>query len=105
MRISRGRGGRRHRCVQSAATSAFTFPEQRSAPHRPTFGILDEEERPTKGKGINDLQRPWISEIAQAQRYKAANQRGATLIGDKISYALIGVDIILALAVGIGIAW
>lgn len=69
------------------------------------YNILEESEKPTKGKDINDLNRPWITEIAQAQRYKAENQQAPSLIGDKITYALIVVDIVLVLAVGIGIAW
>lgn len=67
-------------------------------PHK----ILTDDELPELDKDINKLDRKGIKEIAQAQCYRAENQKGASLLVDKITTYL-GIPVII-LAVAIAIA-
>ena len=64
-------------------------------PHK----ILTSEELPELDKDINKLDRKGIKEIAQAQCYKAENQRGNALLVDKITTYLGIAVLVIAVAI------
>lgn len=47
------------------------------------YNILDEKEKPSRNRNIND--NPWITEVAEGQRYKAQNKPKTMLLVEKIT--------------------
>jgi len=66
-------------------------------PHK----ILSADELPELDKDINKLDRKGIREIAQSQCYRAENQKGGTLLVDKITTYLGIAVVVLAFAIAI----
>lgn len=47
------------------------------------YNILDDKEKPSRNKGINE--NPWITDVAEGQRYKAQNKPKTMLMVEKIT--------------------
>ena len=68
-------------------------------------GILSADDLPALDKDILNLDRKGLREIAQSQCYKAENQKGGTLLLDKITMYLGVTVVILAIAVALNAAF
>lgn len=67
------------------------------------YGIVDEKEKPNKNRKIND--NPWITEVADGQRYKAQNNPGNMLMLDKITVFLGVATLLIVLAIAARAVW
>lgn len=67
------------------------------------FGIVDDKEKPDKKRAIND--NPWITDVAEGQRYKAQNKPGNRLLVEKITLILGACTVLIVLAIAARAVW
>ena|SRR3990172_7909042 len=60
------------------------------------FGILPAGEKPIPG---HRLDKEWITEVAETQRYKHQNKPQKTLLTDSVTVVMLVIDVILALTI------
>ena len=67
------------------------------------YNIVDSSQKPDKHKKINE--NPWITEVAEAQRYKAQNNPSNMLLVEKVTLFLGVCTTIIVLSIAIRWAW
>jgi len=67
------------------------------------FGIVSDRDKPDKHKKINE--NPWITKIAETQRYKHQAKPGSQLLMNKVTIFLGVATLLIVLAIAVRAVW